>query len=91
MFVSRRAGCQRGEADDDARDNAGVTAYGSPRRPGERETTAIDAQRAQGWSCPHCAVENSCVERGAGDVVECDYCGRAFALSDGCSLEATVI
>lgn len=31
----------------------------------------------------HCAVENPCAEGGAGDVVECDYCGRAFALADG--------
>jgi len=77
------AGYYRGEADGDARDKASVTAHGSPRRPGERETAAPDAQRAQGWSCPHCAVENLCAERGAGDVVECDYCGRAFALADG--------
>jgi hypothetical protein len=38
--------------------------------------------RPRGWSCPHCAVENQRGDVDAGDVVECDYCGRAFAAVD---------
>jgi hypothetical protein len=53
---------------------------------GSGETTDGDSLRAQGWACPHCAVENPSTEDGVGDVVECDYCGSAFALSDGCGL-----
>jgi hypothetical protein len=49
-------------------------------RPGERGTVLLDAPL--GWACPHCAVENPCSEQIAGDVVECDYCGSAFALPD---------
>jgi hypothetical protein len=82
MFVSRRARDVRGEADVETRKNAGAIAHGSVRRPGGRETTVLDARGAQAWACPHCAVENRCAERDAGDVVECDYCGRAFALPD---------
>jgi hypothetical protein len=53
---------------------------------GSSETTDGHRLRAQGWACPLCAVENPCAEGGVGDVVECDYCGSAFALSDVCSI-----
>ena len=45
--------------------------------------TARPARAADGWSCPGCSVENRHSEYGDGEVVECDYCGAAFALADG--------
>jgi ribosomal protein L37AE/L43A len=80
--VSSRAGYIHGEAEVEIRDNPGVTAHGFGRRAGERETAVVGVPGAQGWACPHCAVENPWSERVAGDVVECDYCGSAFAPSD---------
>ena len=77
MFVSEQADNLHGEVD--VGSGAGLAAHGSPPRGGVRETTVVDGLGAQGWACPHCAVENRCTEDGAGDVVECDYCGRAFA------------
>jgi hypothetical protein len=32
------------------------------------------------WSCPHCAVENFSANDHTPDMVECDYCGRVFAV-----------
>jgi ribosomal protein L37AE/L43A len=74
MFVAGRAGyrCDVGEA--------GIPAPGTSTRPVERYVTALAGHAARGWSCPHCAVENFRAARDASEVVECDYCGRAFAM-----------
>jgi len=77
VFVSKQTGNLRVEVDVETA--AGLAAHGSPPRGSAREATVVDGLGAQGWACPHCAVENRCTEDGVGDVVECDYCGRAFA------------
>jgi ribosomal protein L37AE/L43A len=80
MFVSSRAVHTHGEASGEVRGIAG--AHPVARRLRERETAAVAVGAAQGFACPHCAVENPWFEHVAGDVVECDYCGSAFAPPD---------
>jgi hypothetical protein len=79
VFVSRLTGHPRGEADVGVDNGLDVVAHWSSRGA-DQGTTAVHALHAQGWSCPHCAVENPRSKSDAGEVVECDYCGRAFAL-----------
>jgi ribosomal protein L37AE/L43A len=69
--VAGRAGYRCGDGE------AGIPALGNSALRVERDLPALAA--ARGWSCPHCAVENFRPARDAADVVECDYCGRAFA------------
>jgi len=74
MFVSTQAGHARGEADVEI---AGPISARVGLRPGESGAHPLGAP--SGWACPHCAVENQWPQHDAGDVVECDYCGSAFA------------
>ena len=74
-FVSSFASHDRGGLDAGSAGGAGGVA--------SRRAAAVGLAPALGWSCPGCAVENPRLEYGAdGEDVECDYCGRAFALSD---------
>jgi hypothetical protein len=47
----------------------------------EQIAMVLERGRARAWSCPHCAVENVGAAHDGGDVVECDYCGRAFGMT----------
>jgi hypothetical protein len=74
MFVHRRADNRCGDGD------SGIPAPGNSARSAEDEMPVFDGHGAGGWSCPHCAVENFRAARDGGDLAECDYCGRAFAM-----------
>jgi hypothetical protein len=79
MFVVWCADNLSGDATIGASQDADDTVLGTRFACGELETMALGRGRARGWSCPHCAVENVCLARDDADVVECDYCGLAFA------------
>jgi hypothetical protein len=80
MFVTAGTRYRRGEAAVDIEEESRSDRPGNVLRPGQRDASGLDGHRARGWSCPHCAVENFRAARDSGDVVECDYCGSAFAM-----------
>jgi hypothetical protein len=79
-FVLSREDCRRGNAAIDTQQEAAIPAPGALLRPTERGAAVLDGHGARGWSCPDCAVENFHTASDAEDLVECDYCGGAFAM-----------
>jgi hypothetical protein len=78
-FVAR-ACCRRGDAVSDTQQEAAIPAPRAVLQPNEQGAIVLDAHGTRGWSCRHCAVENFEAAVDAEDLVECDYCGRAFPM-----------